>query len=51
MSGANGSERVVWVLGAGFGAGLGRPTLPQLLSRGSEREIAARYSQEYFPKL
>jgi hypothetical protein len=40
---STGGKKVVWVLGAGFSAGLGGPLLPALLSRTLERDIAVRY--------
>jgi hypothetical protein len=35
--------KVVWILGAGFSAGLGGPLLPSLLSRTLQQDIAVRY--------
>jgi hypothetical protein len=36
--------QVVWVLGAGFSAGVGGPLLPRLLSTASENDIKVRYT-------
>ncbi|HEY6458582.1 MAG TPA: hypothetical protein VIY73_00485, partial [Polyangiaceae bacterium] len=49
---ADAGRKVVWVLGAGFSAGLGGPLLPQLLSPKSERDIKVRYAdKEKYPAL
>ena len=44
-------RKVVWILGAGFSAGLGGPLLQRLLSPASENDIKARYPDPIYPTL
>lgn len=44
-------KKIVWVLGAGFSAGLGGPLLTRLLSENAGHEIDARYPKSEFPEL
>src|SRR5580692_12507562 len=39
-------DRIVWVLGAGFSAGLGAPLLKDLFSRASSEDLFVRYSRD-----
>ena len=45
------SDRVVWIIGAGFSRPLGGPLLTDLFSWKSERDLEARYPKDRFPRL
>ncbi len=48
---ANDSRKVVWVLGAGFSAGIGGPLLARLLSSESILDVALRFPSQHYPGL